>query len=137
MSQGSDAWQPARDRRGVGEIRGSNSVPMAPIGHEHFPDPIRQLGGRRRLAPDVEKTTDAPRTFEQGEDMTEPELLRNPLLDAREAAELLHVPRSTLYELVRSGGLPHVRIGDRGLRFTRSELERWVGENTYGMRRGR
>jgi excisionase family DNA binding protein len=69
--------------------------------------------------------------------MTEPELLRDPLLDAHEAAELLHVPRSTLYELVRSRGLPHVRIGDRGLRFTRSELERWVGENTYGMRRGR
>lgn len=69
--------------------------------------------------------------------MTEPELLRDPLLDAHEAAEPLHVPRSTLYELVRSRGLPHVRIGDRGLRFTRPELERWVGENTYGIRRGR
>jgi hypothetical protein len=27
------------------------------------------------------------------------------------------VPRGTLYELVRSRGLPHVRIGKRGLRF--------------------
>jgi excisionase family DNA binding protein len=69
--------------------------------------------------------------------MTKPELLSDPLLDACEAAKLLHVPRSTLYELVRSRGLPHVRIGDRGLRFTRSGLERWVAENTYGTRRGR
>lgn len=59
-------------------------------------------------------------------------LLGEPLLDAREAAKLLHVPRSTLYELVRSRGLPHVRIGDRGLRFTRAELARWVGENSFG-----
>ena len=57
-------------------------------------------------------------------------LLTEPLLDAREAAKLLHVPRSTLYELVRSRGLPHVRIGRRGLRFTRADLERWVDENS-------
>jgi excisionase family DNA binding protein len=63
------------------------------------------------------------------------ELLGEPLLDAREAAKLLHVPRSTLYELVRSRGLPHVRIGDRGLRFTRSGLQTWIAENTYGVRR--
>jgi len=62
------------------------------------------------------------------------DLLAEPLLDAREAAKLLHVPRSTLYELVRSRGLPHVRIGDRGLRFTRSGLHAWIAENTYGTR---
>jgi len=39
-------------------------------------------------------------------------LLAEPLLDAREAAKLLHVPRSTLYELVRSRGLPHVKVGE-------------------------
>lgn len=57
------------------------------------------------------------------------------LMTADEAAQLLHVPRSTLYELVRSRGLPHVRIGDRGLRFTRSGLLAWIAENTYGTRR--
>lgn len=62
-------------------------------------------------------------------------LLTEPLLDANEAARLLRVPRSTLYELVRSRELPHVRIGDRGLRFTRSDLESWVSEHTYGTRR--
>lgn len=67
--------------------------------------------------------------------MNETDLLIDPLLNAREAAKLLHIPRSTLYELVRSRGLPHVRIGDRGLRFTRSDLEGWVSEHTYGTRR--
>jgi excisionase family DNA binding protein len=67
--------------------------------------------------------------------MPEPRLLAEPLLDANEAAQLLRVPRSTLYELVRSRGLPHVRIGDRGLRFTRSGLQAWIAENTYGTRR--
>jgi excisionase family DNA binding protein len=60
-----------------------------------------------------------------------------PLLTTDEAAQLLRVPRSTLYELVRSRGLPHVRIGERGLRFTRSDLDEWIAENTYGTRRRR
>ncbi|HXR30903.1 MAG TPA: helix-turn-helix domain-containing protein [Solirubrobacterales bacterium] len=69
--------------------------------------------------------------------MADAPLLTEPLLDANEASQLLRVPRSTLYELVRSRGLPHVRIGDRGLRFTRSDLESWVSEHTYGTRRRR
>lgn len=64
--------------------------------------------------------------------MPDSHLLTEPLLDANEAARLLRVPRSTLYELVRSRGLPHVRIGQRGLRFTRAGLARWIGENSYG-----
>jgi excisionase family DNA binding protein len=64
--------------------------------------------------------------------MPDSQLLAEPLLDANETARLLHVPRSTLYELVRSRGLPHVRIGRRGLRFTRTDLARWIGENSYG-----
>lgn len=64
--------------------------------------------------------------------MANVELLAEPLLDADEAARLLHVPRSTLYELVRSRGLPHVRIGLRGLRFTRTDLARWVSESVVG-----
>lgn len=60
-----------------------------------------------------------------------------PLLTSDEAARLLSVPRSTLYELVRSRGLPHVRIGDRALRFMRTDLEDWIAQNTYGTRRNR
>lgn len=66
-----------------------------------------------------------------------PRRLSSPLLTADEAAALLHVPRSTLYELVRARGLPHVRIGERGLRFTRPDLEDWIAQNTYGTRRHR
>jgi excisionase family DNA binding protein len=64
--------------------------------------------------------------------MPESNPLAEPLLDANDAARLLRVPRSTLYELVRSRGLPHVRIGRRGLRFTRAGLARWIGENSFG-----
>lgn len=63
--------------------------------------------------------------------MPESPILTEPLLDANEAARLLHVPRSTLYELVRSRGLPHVRVG-RGLRFTREDLSAWITDNSYG-----
>jgi excisionase family DNA binding protein len=56
--------------------------------------------------------------------------LTEPLLNADEAAQLLHVPRSTLYELVRSRHLPHVRVG-RALRFTRQDLAGWVKANTF------
>lgn len=57
-------------------------------------------------------------------------LLSEPLLNSDEASRLLRVPRSTLYELVRSCHLPHVRVG-RGLRFTRGDLAIWVRENTF------
>src|SRR5258708_21853987 len=69
------------------------------------------------------------------EEFNDGHLLGQPLLTADEAAELLNVPRSTLYELVRSRGLPHVRIGERGLRFTKPGLAAWALENTYGTPR--
>lgn len=59
--------------------------------------------------------------------------LTEPLLTAAEAADLLGVPRSTLYELVRSQGLPHVRLGRRCLRFTRTGLGTWVERHSYGV----
>lgn len=69
--------------------------------------------------------------------MPDAHALTEPLMTADEAARLMRVPRSTLYELVRSRGLPHVRIGDRGLRFTRSGLQAWIAEHTYGTRQRR
>ena len=67
---------------------------------------------------------------QQVEDQRDTRGLTEPLLNADEAAQLLHVPRSTLYELVRSRHLPHVRVG-RGLRFTRTDLAQWVQLNTH------
>ena len=53
------------------------------------------------------------------------EALAEPLLDAAEAARLLSVRPSWIYEAVRAGRLPHLKIG-RHIRFLRSDLESWV-----------
>ena len=51
--------------------------------------------------------------------------LDTPLLTAAEAAELLAVRPSWIYEAVRSGTLPCLRIG-RHIRFARAMLEEWL-----------
>lgn len=51
--------------------------------------------------------------------------LETPLLTAAEAAELLSVRPSWIYEAVRVGTLPCLRVG-RHIRFTRSMLEDWL-----------
>ncbi len=67
---------------------------------------------------------------QQAKDRRDVGSLTEPLLNADEAAQLLHVPRSTLYELVRSRNLPHIKVG-RTLRFTRQDLAWWVQRNTF------
>ena len=46
-----------------------------------------------------------------------------------EAAEHFRVPRSRMYELIQSGQLPAVRIGERSIRVHREEVERFLIEN--------
>jgi len=58
----------------------------------------------------------------------EPSALSEPLLTADDAAELLRVRRSTVYELARSRRLPHIRVGRRIL-FVRSDLAAWILAN--------
>lgn len=60
-----------------------------------------------------------------------PSPLSEPLLDVADAAALLSVRRSWIYEAVRDGRLPHLKIG-RHLRFLRSDLERWVVAQRQG-----
>lgn len=60
------------------------------------------------------------------------EPLSEPLLDATAAAELLAVRPSWIYEAVRAGRLPHVKIG-RHIRFLRSDLESWVATRRVGV----
>ena len=50
---------------------------------------------------------------------------REPLLKAVDTAALLAVRTSWVYEAVRDGRLPCVRVG-RHVRFLRSDLEAWV-----------
>jgi excisionase family DNA binding protein len=54
-----------------------------------------------------------------------PRRLDGPLLTPEQAAELLAVKRSWVYEAVRTGKLPCLRIG-RHVRFTRGMLEEWL-----------
>ncbi len=61
-------------------------------------------------------------------DPLEAPVLSEPLLTADDAAELLRVRRSTVYELVRNRRLPHVRVGRRIL-FVRADLAAWVVAN--------
>ena len=53
--------------------------------------------------------------------------LDEPLLRPADAARLLAVRTSWVYDAARDGRLPCLHIG-RHLRFLRSDLERWVAE---------
>jgi excisionase family DNA binding protein len=61
--------------------------------------------------------------------VTEPRALRldSPLLKPEQAAQLLAVRTSWIYEAVRTNRLPCLRIG-RHIRFTREMLEDWLRE---------
>jgi excisionase family DNA binding protein len=55
--------------------------------------------------------------------------LSEPLLKPADAADLLAVKPSWIYEAVRAGALPCLKIG-RHLRFTRPMLEEWLATRT-------
>lgn len=58
------------------------------------------------------------------------------LLTAEDVAELLRLPVSTIYDLARTGRLPHLRIG-RALRFSRCDLEVHLAERCRAQVNGR
>lgn len=61
--------------------------------------------------------------------MTEVRQTASPtLLTTEEVIGILRVNARTLYRLIRTGGLPAVRVG-RQWRFRRSDLEGWLGRN--------
>jgi len=60
--------------------------------------------------------------------------LTEPLLKADEAAVLLSVKPSWIYEAVRAGALPCLKVG-RHIRFTRPMLEEWLATRTIEARR--
>jgi excisionase family DNA binding protein len=53
--------------------------------------------------------------------------LEGPLLRPEQAAALLSVKPSWIYDAVRNGRLPCLRVG-RHIRFTRTMLEEWLAE---------
>jgi excisionase family DNA binding protein len=53
--------------------------------------------------------------------------LSDPLLRPEQAAELLAVKPSWIYDAVRTGRLPCLRVG-RHIRFTQAILEEWLAQ---------
>jgi excisionase family DNA binding protein len=84
----------------------------------------------RRPAPS--STSGAPITASSGSNLRSESDQRvdlsEPLLDAKQAAKLLGVPPSTVYQWVRDGRLPCLRLGPRAIRFTRTMLAQWAAE---------
>ena len=52
------------------------------------------------------------------------------LLRIPEAARLLGMGRTTVYQMIREGRLPVVRLGKRGVRIPISALTNWITEHT-------
>lgn len=61
----------------------------------------------------------------------EPTLIEGPLLCPHDAAKLLSVKPSWVYEAVRAQRIPCLRVG-RHIRFTRAMLEQWLAEHVDG-----
>jgi excisionase family DNA binding protein len=65
------------------------------------------------------------RAVPEGQDVAAFRPLDGPLLTPAEAATLLSVKTSWVYEAVRTGRLPCLRLG-RHIRFTQAMLEHWL-----------
>ena len=48
------------------------------------------------------------------------------ILVAEEVAELLRVDKQRVYELVRTGRIPVIRVGERQYRFAAASIEQWI-----------
>ncbi len=59
-----------------------------------------------------------------------PETAPGALLSYAQVRRRLGVPPGTLYALVHSGSIPHIRIGKRLVRFRPEDIERWLAEHT-------
>jgi len=64
-------------------------------------------------------------TSEPAGGRTDTRRLDDPLLRPEQAAELLNVKTSWIYEAARTDRLPCLRVG-RHIRFTRAMLEQWL-----------
>lgn len=64
---------------------------------------------------------------------SEPDLPFCRLLTAHEVAEILRVPRSTIYELARNRRIPFLKVGRRTL-FERQSLLDWIAARTVPPR---
>ena len=54
------------------------------------------------------------------------------MLSAPEVAEVLGISRAGAYDLVRSAGFPHMKLGNRIL-VPKDKFIKWIDDNTEGM----
>ena len=50
------------------------------------------------------------------------------ILTKKEAAELIKISDATMNYLISTGQIPFIRIGKRGVRFSKKRLEEWFME---------
>jgi excisionase family DNA binding protein len=70
-----------------------------------------------------------PETNQSNQPTSASRPLDGPLLRPDQAAVLLAVKPSWVYDAVRTGNLPCIRVG-RHIRFTRGMLEEWLKDRT-------
>ena len=59
------------------------------------------------------------------------------LLTYKDAAQILGLPIGTLYALVSTHVIPHIRLSTRIVRFSRDDLRAWVqAKRVYGVAPG-
>ena len=68
--------------------------------------------------------------------MPAPSSAATPLLNAKQAAELLGVPASWVLAQARRDAIPHVRLG-RYVRFRADDLDAWACDRSRGPRGAR
>jgi len=55
--------------------------------------------------------------------------MEDDVLTYEQAAKLLNLKLGTMYALVAQNRVPHVRLGRRLVRFSRSELQAWLRQH--------
>lgn len=50
------------------------------------------------------------------------------ILIANEVAGMLRIDRQRVYELVRQGAIPSIRLGERQIRFSRQAIEKFIAD---------
>ncbi|MFH1464677.1 MAG: helix-turn-helix domain-containing protein [Pseudomonadota bacterium] len=58
------------------------------------------------------------------------------LLSYKQAAHFLNIPVGSLYALVHTKAVPHLRIGPRTVRFDEDVLNAWLQERMVGYQEG-
>jgi len=57
------------------------------------------------------------------------------LWTARQTAEVLNVSERTVFTLTKSGKLPVVKIGERGIRYDPRDVRAWIEAAKRGQKR--